>query len=68
MLQEYYVTEKAVFDRGLITAGSAGVLEWTKLIMENLGTFTAETIDYWYKFYSTANPEYYNCLIMSPMS
>lgn len=66
--EEYYVTEKAVFDRGLITAGSAGVLEWTKLIMENLGTFTAETIDYWYKFYSTGNPEYYNCLIMSPMS
>ena len=64
--EEYYVTEKAVSDRGLITAGSAGTLEWTKLIMENLGAFTPETIDYWYKFHTTANPEYYSYLLLSP--
>lgn len=64
--EEYYVTEKAVSDRGLITAGSAGTLEWTKLIMENLGAFTPETVDYWYKFHTTANSEYYNYLILSP--
>ena len=64
--EEYYVTEKAVSDRGLITAGSAGTLEWTKLIMENLGAFTPETVDYWYKFHTTSSPEYYSYLLLSP--
>lgn len=64
--EEYYVTEKAVSDRGLITAGSAGTLEWTKLIMESLGAFTPETVDYWYKFHTTSSPEYYSYLLLSP--
>lgn len=64
--EECYVTEKAVSDRGLITAGSAGTLEWTKLIMENLGAFTPETVEYWYKFHTTSSPEYYSYLLLSP--
>lgn len=62
---EFYRNEKAVSDEGLITAGSAGAIEWTKLIIDKLGVFKPETLEFWYKYYSTGKPEFYYSLMGS---
>lgn len=56
---EYYVDEPAVSDRNVITAGSHGGLLWAKLILERLGVFNADTLDYWYRYFSTGDVKSY---------
>ncbi len=55
-----YHQEKALIDRNLITASSAGSLLWAKLILESLDLYTPEIILSWYNYFLTGEPKFYN--------
>ena len=57
--QDYYKDEIAVQDGKLITASSAGSLLWTKLIVEELGLYSKDTVEAWFNYFSTGDPKYY---------
>jgi hypothetical protein CLOSPO_01428 len=46
-------------DKNLITANSAAGLDWAKAILEYLDVYPVETINTWYQYYSTGNPEFF---------
>lgn len=50
-------------DRNLVTANSAGSLEWTKDILKNLNVYSDKKIDAFYNYYSTGNAKYYDELL-----
>ena len=54
-----YEDVPAVSDGGIITAGSPGGLLWSKLILQHLSVFSPETLDAWYSYFDTCNPQYY---------
>lgn len=56
--ERLYVQESAHIDRDLVTASSAGGLEWAKLIIERLELYEVGKIDLWYKYFKTGVPEY----------
>ncbi len=53
----FYVDEPAVADGNLITAGTTGALPWARAIIERLGVFSPDTLEYWYSFFSTGRSE-----------
>ena len=57
--QDYYKDEIAVQDGNLITASSAGSLLWAKFIIEELGLYSKTTIEAWFNYFSTGDPQYY---------
>lgn len=57
--QEFYRGENVWVGKNLITANSAAGLEWAKAILEYLNVYPTETINTWYQYYSTGNPEYF---------
>ncbi len=57
---KYYHQEKALIDRNLVTASSAGSLLWAKLILESLDLYTPEIILSWYNYFLTGEPKFYN--------
>lgn len=63
--QRFYVDKPAVTDGNLITAACTGGLLWTKLIIEYLDVFNKETLDYWYKYFSTGKVEDFYALMQS---
>ena len=48
---EGYVESLAVRDRGLITASGLGALEFAREIFEELGVFTPEEREEWYRLF-----------------
>ena len=46
-------------DKNLITANSAADLDRAKAILEYLNVYPVETINTWYQYYSTGNPEFF---------
>lgn len=52
-------TENVWVDKNLITANSAAGLDWAKAILEYLDVYPVETINTWYQYYSTGNPEFF---------
>lgn len=60
-----YVDVPSVVDKNLITAGSTGGLLWTKQIIEQLGVFEADTLEFWYQYFSTGDPQYFFSLMES---
>jgi len=56
---DYYKDEIAVQDGNLITASSAGSLLWAKFIIEELGLYSKTTIEAWFNYFSTGDPQYY---------
>lgn len=52
-------TENVWVDKNLITANSAAGLDWAKAILEYLDVYPVETINAWYQYYSTGNPEFF---------
>lgn len=55
----YYKDEIAVQDGKLITASSAGSLLWTKLIVDELELYSKTTVEAWFNYFSTGDPQYY---------
>ncbi|NCB30466.1 MAG: glutamine amidotransferase [Clostridia bacterium] len=63
--QSFYIDKPSVADGNLITAGSTGGLLWAKQIIERLGVFQADTLDAWYKYFSTGEPEHFFTLMLT---
>ena len=61
--QDLYVCSNSVSDRNLVTANSAGSLEWTKDILKNLNVYSDKKIDAFYNYYSTGDAKYYDELL-----
>ena len=53
----------SVLDRNLVTASSAGSLEWTKNILKSLNVYSDKKITAFYNYYSTGNVKYYDELL-----
>ncbi|MEA5049429.1 MAG: type 1 glutamine amidotransferase family protein [Eubacteriales bacterium] len=63
--QSFYIDQPSVADHNLITAGTTGSLLWAKQIIECLGIFQADTLEYWYEYFSTGKPEYFFALMQT---
>ena len=63
--QKFYIDQPSVADDNLITAGSTGALMWTKQIIERLDVFQTDTLEAWYAYFSTGEPEYFYALMQS---
>lgn len=63
--QNFYIDKPSVADDNLITAGSTGALLWAKQILERLGVFEANTLEAWYAYFSTGNPEQFFALMQT---
>lgn len=63
--QSFYIDKPSISDHNLITAGAAGALLWTRQIIEHLGVFQSDTLDFWYKFFNTGNPQYFFALMQT---
>lgn len=57
--QSFYIDKPSAADGNLITAGSTGALLWAKQIIEHLDVFQSNTLEAWYKYFSTGKPEYF---------
>lgn len=62
--QSSYVCSNSVLDRNLVTASSAGSLEWTKNILKSLNVYSDKKITAFYNYYSTGNVKYYDELFV----
>lgn len=58
-----FVSSKSVIDRNLVTASSAGSLDWTKNILFALNVYTEEKISAFYNYYITGQSRYYDELL-----
>lgn len=63
--QSFYIDDLSVADNNLITAGSTGGLLWAKQIIEHLGMFQPNTLEAWYKYFSTGKPEHFFALMQT---
>lgn len=63
--QSYYIDEPSVADNNLITASSTGSLLWAKQIFEQLQVFQPDTLEHWYKYFSTGEPQHFFALMQS---
>lgn len=63
--EQRYVDAPAVRDGNLITASGLAPLEFSYEVMKMLELVRPETLDAWYKLYSTREPQYYEALVAS---
>ncbi len=63
--QDYYIDEQCVTDNNLITANSTGSLLWAKQIIEHLGVFQSDTLEFWYEYFSTGKAESFFALMQT---
>lgn len=63
--QSFYVDEPSVADQNLITANPTGSLLWAKQIIERLGVFQSDTLEYWYEYFSTGKAEAFFALMQT---
>lgn len=63
--QRFYINKPSVADNNLITAGSTGGLLWAKQIIEHLDVFQSDTLETWYKYFSTGKPEHFFALMQT---
>lgn len=63
--QNFYIDKPSVADDNLITAGSTGALLWAKQIIERLDVFETNTLEAWYAYFSTGNPEQFFALMQT---
>lgn len=61
----HYIDKPSVVDNNLITAGSSAALLWAKQIIEHLGVFQADTLQSWYEFFRTGEPEHFFALMQT---
>ena len=63
--QSFYIDKPSVADQNLITASCTGALLWTKQIIEHLGVFQSDTLESWYEFFNTGEPEHFFALMQT---
>ena len=63
--QSFYIDKPSVADNNLITASSTGGLLWAKQIIEHLGVFQSDTLESWYAYFSTGEPEHFYALMQT---
>lgn len=63
--QSFYIDKPSVTDNNLITASSTGALLWAKQIIEHLGVFESNTLESWYEYFSTGEPEHFFALMQT---
>lgn len=61
--QSFYIDKPSIADDNLITASSTGALSWARQIIEYLGVFQSDTLESWYEYFSTGNPEHFFALM-----
>ncbi|MDD3337775.1 MAG: glutamine amidotransferase [Lachnospiraceae bacterium] len=61
--QSLYIDKPSVADDNLITASGTGALLWAKQIIEHLGVFQSDTLEFWYNYFATGNPKYFYSLM-----
>ena len=57
--QSFYIDKPSVAENNLITAGCTGALLWAKQIIEYLDVFETNTLESWYKYFSTGDPKHF---------
>lgn len=60
-----YVDEAAVQDKNLITASATGGLMMAKYILDYLDVFQADTLEYWYAYFSTGDAKAFFAMMQS---
>ena len=63
--QDYYIDEPCVADNNLITANPTGSLLWAKQIIEHLGVFQSDTLEFWYEYFSAGKAESFFALMQT---
>lgn len=63
--QNFYVDEPSVADNNLITANPTASLLWAKQILERLDVFQANTLEFWYEYFSTGKAEAFFALMQT---
>lgn len=63
--QSYYIDKPSVSEGNLITAAPTGALLWAKQIIEHLGVFQSNTLEAWYEYFSTGEPEHFFALMQT---
>ncbi|WP_130864287.1 type 1 glutamine amidotransferase family protein [Bacilliculturomica massiliensis] len=63
--QSFYIDKPSVADGSLITASSVGALLWAKQMIERLGVFRSDTLESWYRYFSTGDPEHFFALMQT---
>ena len=66
--QSFYIDKASVADNNLITASCNGALLWAKQIIEHLGVFQSNTLESWYEYFSTGEPEHFFALMQTLQS
>lgn len=60
-----YIDKPAVRDENLITAAATGALDMTRLILEYLDVFGADTLKHWHAYFSTGNANEFFAMMQS---
>ena len=63
--ERFYIDKPSVSDNNLITASCTGALLWTKQIIEHLNVFQSDTLDAWYKYFSSGEPKHFFALMQT---
>jgi len=63
--QSFYIDKPSVADNNLITASCTGALLWAKQIIEHLGVFEADTLESWYEYFRTGEPQHFFALMQT---
>ncbi|BBF41667.1 ThiJ/PfpI family [Lachnospiraceae bacterium KM106-2] len=63
--QSFYIDSPSVADNNLITASPTGSLLWAKQIIKHLGVFQLDTLESWYQYFSTGDPNYFYALMQT---
>ena len=63
--QSFYIDKPSVADNNLITASSTGELLWAKQIIERLGVFQSDTLESWYEYFRTGEPQHFFALMQT---
>ncbi len=63
--QGFYIDKPAVAENNLFTASSTGALLWANQIIEHLGVFKSDTLESWYDYFNTGDPQHFFALMQT---
>lgn len=63
--QKFFVDAPSVADHNLITASSTEALLWAKQTIERLDVFKHNTLEAWYKYFSTGDAQHFFALMQT---
>ena len=63
--KSFYLDKPSVADNNLFTASSTGALLWAKQMIAHLGVFESSTLEAWYTYFRTGEPEHFFALMQT---